>query len=62
MLLAEFKLNSIAWLETFLANFKGAVIVISHDRYFLDKIVTKVIEIEDCKCTTYSGNYSDYAT
>ncbi|MBQ3665264.1 MAG: ABC-F family ATP-binding cassette domain-containing protein [Lachnospiraceae bacterium] len=54
-------LNSIAWLETFLSNYKGAVIVISHDRYFLDKIVTKVIEIEDCKCTTYSGNYSDYA-
>lgn len=54
-------LNSIAWLETFLCNYKGSVIVISHDRYFLDKIVTKVIEIEDTKCMTYSGNYTDYA-
>ncbi len=54
-------LNSIAWLEGFLGNYKGSVIVISHDRYFLDKLVTKVIEIEDTKCTTYSGSYSDYA-
>ena len=54
-------LNSIAWLENFLNNYKGAVIVISHDRYFLDKIVTKVIEIEDTKCHVFSGNYSDYA-
>lgn len=54
-------LNSIAWLETFLCNYKGSVIVISHDRYFLDKIVTKVIEIEDTKCMTYAGNYTDYA-
>lgn len=54
-------LNSIAWLENFLNNYKGGVIVISHDRYFLDKIVTKVIEIENTKCTVYSGNYSDYA-
>ena len=55
-------LNSIAWLEGFLSNYKGAVIIISHDRYFLDKIVTKVVEIENTKCTTYNGNYSDYAT
>ena len=55
-------LNSISWLENFLSNYKGAVIIISHDRYFLDKIVTKVVEIENTKCTTYSGNYSDYAT
>lgn len=54
-------LNSIAWLEVFLSNYKGSVIVISHDRYFLDKIVTKVVEIEDGHCRTYTGNYSDYA-
>lgn len=54
-------LNSIMWLETFLSNYRGSVIVISHDRYFLDKIVTKVIEIEDGKCMTYAGNYSDYS-
>lgn len=54
-------LNSITWLETFLGNYKGAILIISHDRYFLDRIVTKVIEIENTKATTYSGNYSDYA-
>lgn len=54
-------LNSIAWLEGFLSNYKGAVVIISHDRYFLDKTVTKVIEIENTKCTTYNGNYSNYA-
>jgi ATP-binding cassette subfamily F protein 3 len=55
-------LNSIAWLENFLLNYKGAVVIISHDRYFLDKIVTKVIEIENTKCSVFSGNYSAYAT
>lgn len=54
-------LNSIAWLETFLGNYKGAVLIISHDRYFLDRIVTKVIEIENTNAVTYMGNYSDYA-
>ncbi len=54
-------LNSITWLETFLGNYKGVILIISHDRYFLDRIVTKVIEIENTKATTYSGNYSDYA-
>ena len=54
-------LSSIAWLETFLSNYKGAVIIISHDRYFLDKIVTKVVEIENTKCMTYNGNYSDFS-
>lgn len=54
-------LNSIAWLETFLGNYKGAVLIISHDRYFLDRIVTKVIEIEQAAAVTYMGNYSDYA-
>lgn len=54
-------MNSIAWLETYLLNYKGAVIIVSHDRYFLDKIATKVIEIDQTKATTFSGNYSDYA-
>ncbi len=54
-------LNSIKWLETYLLNYKGAVLIIAHDRYFLDKIVTKVIEIENNKCSTYEGNYSQFA-
>ena len=54
-------LNSIAWLETYLLNYKGAVIIVSHDRYFLDKIAGKVIEIDQTKATTFIGNYSDYA-
>ena len=54
-------LNSIAWLETYLLNYKGAVIIVSHDRYFLDKIARKVIEIDQTKATTFIGNYSDYA-
>lgn len=54
-------LNSIAWLETYLLNYKGAVIVVSHDRYFLDKIAGKVIEIDQTKATSFVGNYSDYA-
>lgn len=54
-------LNSIKWLETYLLNYKGAVLIIAHDRYFLDKIVTKVIEIENTKCKVYEGNYSDFA-
>lgn len=54
-------LNSIAWLETYLLNYKGAVILVSHDRFFLDRIATKVIEIDQGKATTFIGNYSDYA-
>lgn len=54
-------LNSIAWLETYLLNYKGAVLIVSHDRYFLDKICTKIIEIDQTACTTFLGNYSDYA-
>ena len=54
-------MNSIAWLEGFLANYNGAVLVIAHDRYFLDKVVTKVVEIENCKALCYQGNYSDFA-
>lgn len=54
-------MNSIAWLETYLLNYKGAVLLVSHDRYFLDRIATKIIEIDQTKATTFSGNYSDYA-
>jgi ATP-binding cassette subfamily F protein 3 len=54
-------LNSIAWLETYLLNYKGAVIIVSHDRYFLDKIATKIIEIDNGVVTSFKGNYSDYA-
>ncbi len=54
-------LNSIAWLEGYLRSYDGAVIIVSHDRYFLDKIVTKVVEIENTQATIYHGNYSYYA-
>ena len=53
-------MNSIAWLETFLLNYHGAVLIVSHDRYFLDKVVTKIIEISNSKARTYRGNYSSY--
>lgn len=54
-------LNSITWLETYLLNYKGAVLIVSHDRYFLDRIAGKVIEIDQTKATVFTGNYSDYA-
>jgi ATP-binding cassette subfamily F protein 3 len=54
-------MNSIAWLETYLLNYKGAVLIVSHDRFFLDRIATKIIEIDRAKATTFLGNYSDYA-
>ena len=54
-------MNSIAWLETFLLNYDGAVLVVAHDRYFLNRIVTKIIEIDAGEVTTFQGNYSDYA-
>ena len=54
-------MNSIAWLETFLLNYPGSVLIVSHDRYFLNRIVTKVIEIEMGSVTMFQGNYSDYA-
>ncbi len=54
-------IESIAWLEEFLRTYSGAVIIISHDRYFLDKIVTKTIEIENRRAHVYEGNYSFYA-
>lgn len=54
-------MNSIAWLETYLLNYKGAVLIVSHDRYFLDRIAGKIIELDQSKSTVFSGNYSDYA-
>ncbi len=54
-------MSSISWLETYLLNYRGAVIIVSHDRYFLDRIANKVIEIENTKTTVFTGNYSDYA-
>ncbi|RZT02218.1 ABC-F family ATP-binding cassette domain-containing protein [Cuneatibacter caecimuris] len=54
-------LNSIAWLETFLQNYPGSVVVVAHDRYFLDRVVTKVIEIDRHQTAVFSGNYSAYA-
>ena len=54
-------MESISWLETYLLNYPGAVFIVSHDRYFLDKVVTKVIEIEAGETRVYSGNYSAYA-
>lgn len=54
-------LNSIAWLETYLLNYRGAVIIVSHDRYFLDRIATKIIEIDNGVVSSFGGNYSDYA-
>ena len=54
-------LRSIEWLESYLLNYKGAVIIVSHDRYFLDKIVSKVIDIENSTVQMYLGNYSDFS-
>lgn len=54
-------MDAIRWLEGFLSAYKGAVILVAHDRYFLDKIVTKVIEIENTHARSWDGNYSDFA-
>lgn len=54
-------MSSITWLETYLRSYKGAVIIVSHDRYFLDRIATKVIEIDNTKSTVFTGSYSEYA-
>ena len=54
-------MNSIHWLEGYLAGYKGAVLIVAHDRYFLDKIVTKVVELRQTHSTVFSGNYSDYS-
>ncbi|MCQ2505715.1 MAG: ABC-F type ribosomal protection protein [Lachnospiraceae bacterium] len=54
-------LNSITWLEGYLSNYRGTVIVIAHDRYFLNKIVTRILEIDHTKGSVYEGNYEAYA-
>ena len=54
-------MDSIAWLETYLLNYPGAVFIVSHDRYFLDKVVTKIIDIDNTKVASYSGNYTAYS-
>ena len=54
-------MGSIEWLETYLTNYRGAVLIVTHDRYFLDKVVTKVIEIENGKLMQFSGSYTDFA-
>ena len=54
-------MESIAWLENFLVNYSGAVVVVAHDRYFLDKVVTKVVELEGSKAVMYEGNYTAFA-
>ena len=54
-------MSSITWLETYLMNYKGAVIIVSHDRYFLDRIANKIIEIDQTRASIFTGNYSSYA-
>lgn len=54
-------MSSITWLETYLKSYKGAVMIVSHDRFFLDRIATKIIELDNTKATVFVGNYSDYA-
>lgn len=54
-------MSSLSWLETYLLNYKGSVLIVSHDRYFLDRIATKIIEIDHAKTTVFSGNYTAYA-
>lgn len=53
-------IKAVEWLEDFLKNFKGACLIVSHDRYFLDKITDKTVEIENKKCRSYIGNYSTF--
>lgn len=54
-------MSSITWLETYLRGYKSAVIIVSHDRYFLDRIAGKIIELDNTKATVFTGNYSAYA-
>ncbi|WP_035292653.1 ribosomal protection-like ABC-F family protein [Clostridium sp. KNHs214] len=53
-------MEAMEWLEEFLSKYKGIIVIVSHDRYFLDSVVTKVVEIEDMNSQTYKGNYSEY--
>ena len=54
-------MESIRWLETFLIGYQGSVILVSHDRYFLDKIVTKIVELDQGHSTVYNGNYTYFS-
>ncbi len=54
-------IGAITWLEAYLSNYRGAVLIVSHDRYFLDKVVTKVIELDRTQVSVYNGNYTAYA-
>jgi len=54
-------INAVEWLEDYLNTFKGTVIVISHDRYFLDRVTERIVELEDGAAISYEGNYSKYA-
>ncbi len=54
-------MSSITWLETYLSNYEGAVIIVAHDRYFLNKIVTKIVEIDQGEVQVFLGNYWDYS-
>lgn len=55
-------MESISWLENYLLNYSGAVLIVAHDRYFLDKIVSKIIELDNGNATVFSGNYTDYVS
>lgn len=55
-------MESISWLENYLLNYSGAVLIVAHDRYFLDKIVSKIIELDNGNATVFSGKYTDYAS
>ncbi|MBQ9885908.1 MAG: ABC-F family ATP-binding cassette domain-containing protein [Lachnospiraceae bacterium] len=54
-------ISSVTWLENYLLNYKGSVLIVTHDRFFLDRVVTKVIEIENCTAIMYAGNYTAFA-
>jgi len=55
-------MGAIRWLENYLLNYKGAVLIVSHDRYFLDKIADKVVEVENGRVSSFTGNYTAYAS
>lgn len=55
-------MESISWLDNYLLNYSGAVLIVAHDRYFLDKIISKIIELDNGNATVFSGNYTDYAS
>ncbi len=55
-------IDTLTWLETYLQHYPGAILIVSHDRYFLDKIVGKVFEVSNHQATRFHGNYSDYLT